>query len=101
MTTVNRDLKSQLDRVGADIKEEKQKKGEAERILGDLTNKHNNATQHFEGLLDAAQKEKAAAEKELSELRNNVQEQTRENTRLTDQVNSNEKEISALSAKIA
>ena len=87
--------------MNADIREEKSKKGEAQRILDDLTNKHNNANQHFESLLDAANKDKAKAEQDLNQLRGQVQEQTRENVRLNDTVNSNEKEISSLAAKIA
>ncbi len=72
VTTVNRDLTAQLDRVNADIREEKSKKGEAQRILDDLTNKHNNANQHFENLLEAANKDKAQAEQDLTALRGQV-----------------------------
>lgn len=58
VTTVNGDLTVQSERLDRDIAEETQKKGEAKRILDDLTARHQAATKEFEKTLQEAEKEK-------------------------------------------
>ena len=73
VTTVNRDLTEQSERLDRDITDETAKKGEAKRILDDLTAKHLAATQEFEKTLKDAEQEKADAQKALNELRALIQ----------------------------
>lgn len=58
VSSVNNDLKTQVARVNQNISEEQQKRGEAKRVLEDLTKKHNEAVKKYEALLAEIEKDK-------------------------------------------
>jgi len=101
VTTVNRDLTEQSDRLDRTIEEENDKKGEAKRILDDLTAKHEAATKEFEKTIKEAEKEKQEAQKALDELRKKIQSTNQGNQKLENEVDTNEKTIGRLSAEIS
>ena len=101
VSTVNSDLKDQVDRIDLDIKEETEKKEEASRILQDLTTKHEDAKKSFEDLLKEAEGEKKKAEKELNDLKSQIQNQNRSNQNLNTEVEKNEKVIAKLGSEIS
>lgn len=65
VTSVNNDLKTQVARINQNISEEQQKRGEAKRVLEDLTKKHGEAVKKYEALLAEIEKEKKKAESDL------------------------------------
>lgn len=100
VTTVNKDLKTQVDRLQRNIQDETDKKGQAKRILDDLTAKHAAAQKAFEQLLAEIEKEKKRVEGELDAARKTLTTQTSENSNLQNDVTNNEKTIQKLSAEI-
>jgi len=82
-----------------DISDETSKKGEAKRILDDLTERHQAAIKEFENTLREAENEKKAAQKALDDMRARIQKASQDNSKA--EVEANEKVIGRLSAEIA
>lgn len=101
VTTVNVDLKDQVNRVEKNLSEEGEKKGEANRVLKDLTSKHNNAKDNFDNLLNTSESEKKRVNGELESLKGKLSEQINQNLSLNKDVSGNEQNINRLTADIA
>lgn len=93
VTTVNKDLKTQVDWLQRNIQDETEKKGQAKRILDDLTAKHTAAQKAFETFLAEIEKEKKRVETELDNARKTLASQTTENQNLKNDVTGNEKTL--------
>lgn len=93
VSTVNKDLKTQVDWLQRNIQDETDKKGQAKRILDDLTAKHTAAQKAFETFLAEIEKEKKRVETELDNARKTLASQTTENQNLKNDVTGNEKTI--------
>ena len=65
VTSVNTDLKTQVDRLNRNIQEEQGKRSEAKRVLDDLTKKHAAAIKKYEEMLAEIEKSKKQAEADL------------------------------------
>ncbi len=79
VTSVNKDLKTQVDWLQRNIQDETDKKGQAKRILDDLTAKHAAAQKTFEQFLTEISNEKKRIETELENARKTLTSQTSEN----------------------
>jgi len=79
VTSVNKDLKTQVDWLQRNIQDETDKKGQAKWILDDLTAKHAAAQKTFEQFLTEISNEKKRIETELENARKTLTSQTSEN----------------------
>ena len=98
--TVNTDLKEQVNRIETDIIDERAKKGEAKRILDELTSQHQDAEKQLKQTLSDVEKRRDNVQKELSNLKKSLGDKRSSNDQLRNKVEGNDKTITKFREEI-